>query len=512
MNLLRSSKFMENKEVQQVVEDLTVRLSGKRLFLEANINLKNLNIGDIDAIVDRLIKINEKNEGIHFITNKEINDIIESIKNEKVPLPIEVSRSAEYKPIAADIEADYSIRDYDVGFADVGINSFIDYFNDRLNRIKEIIRNRQPIAQTPNLRDISRMKDYTDGKEVSIIGIVRNKRVTKNNNLFVEIEDSSGIAKVIFTNRTYDNVNLYEAASSLVYDEVIAVKGKILGELFIAKGFVWPDIPLKSIKYTEDDIAIAFTSDIHIGSKNFMERNFRNMIGWLNGTFDKDKKIAQKIKYMIIGGDIADGIGVYPGQERDLKITDMYVQYRMFAEYIDAIPDYIHVFIIPGNHDATQRAEPQPKFSDELIDIKKDNIHFLNNPSYIKLHNFEILTYHGTSLDSIIGSIPGKSYAKPENAMIELLKRRHLSPIYGGNIIVPSKRDNLVIDTVPDILQMGHIHKNGRSTYHGVDVINSGTWQSLTDFQIRQGHIPTPCKMPVMETKTHRFSTIDFGS
>jgi len=503
---------MENKGVQQVIEDLINRLSGKGLILEANINLENLNIGDIDAIVAKLIDINEKKVGIHFITDKEFTEAIKSIKDEKIPLPIEVSRSAGYRPIAADIESDYSIKDYDVGFAGIGINSFIDYFNDRLERIREIIKGRQPIAQTPNLKYISKMKDYSDGKEVSIIGVVRSKRVTKNNNLFVEIEDSSGVAKVIFSNRTYDKKNLYEEASSLVFDEVIAVKGKIVGELFIAKGLIWPDVPLKNMRYTEEDIAIAFTSDLHIGSNNFMEKNFRNMIGWLNGNIDRDKKIAQKVKYLVIGGDVVDGIGVYPGQERDLKVTDMYVQYKMFAEYMDAVPDYIEVFIIPGNHDATQRAEPQPKFSEELIDIKKDNIHFLNNPSYLRLHNFDILTYHGTSLDSIIASIPGNSYAKPEKAMIELLKRRHLSPIYGGNIIVPSKRDNLVIETVPDILQMGHIHKNGRTTYHSVDVINSGTWQSLTDFQIRQGHIPTPCKMPVIETKIHKFSTIDFGS
>ncbi len=92
----------------------------------------------------------------------------------------------------------------------------------------------------------------------------------------------------------------------------------------------------------------------------------------------------------------------------------------------------------------------------------------------------------------MISAIPDTSYANPEKAMIEILRRRHLSPIYGGNVIVPSKEDNLVIDKIPDILHMGHIHKNGIANYHGVEIVNSGTWQARTDFQIRQGHIPTP--------------------
>ena len=127
------------------------------------------------------------------------------------------------------------------------------------------------------------------------------------------------------------------------------------------------------------------------------------------------------------------------------------------------------------------------------------------------LHGLEVLGYHGTSLDSIISAIPNNSYSVPEKAMVELLKRRHLSPIYGGNIIVPSKTDNLVMDTIPDILHMGHIHKNGTTKYHGVTVINSGTWQGRTDFQVRQGHIPTPCIMPVFKSKDYSVTSIDFN-
>jgi DNA polymerase II small subunit len=179
---------------------------------------------------------------------------------------------------------------------------------------------------------------------------------------------------------------------------------------------------------------------------------------------------------------------------------------------ISMVPDYIHVFVIPGNHDAVQRAEPQPQLTSDLIsDFKADNVHILPNPSFLTLHGINILAYHGTSLDSVIGAIPGMSYAKPEKPMIEILKRRHLSPIYGGNITVPSKNDNMVIDKIPDILHMGHVHKNGSANYHGVDIINSGTWQATTDFQLMKGHIPTPGIVPIYESKANRFTHINFN-
>jgi DNA polymerase II small subunit len=169
------------------------------------------------------------------------------------------------------------------------------------------------------------------------------------------------------------------------------------------------------------------------------------------------------------------------------------------------------MFILPGNHDAVQLAEPQPRLPISVLgDLKADNIHMIPNPSFLTLHGVDVLAYHGAALDSIIRSIPGLSYADPETAMVELLKRRHLSPIYGGNAIVPSRRDNMVIDKIPDIINMGHVHVNCIGNYHGVDIVNSGTWQARTDRQIAKAIIPTPCQLPVYEAKYKRFTTVNF--
>jgi DNA polymerase II small subunit len=362
-----------------------------------------------------------------------------------------------------------------------------------------------------NLESLAKM---TTGREVTIIGMVSQKITTKNGNIMVTLEDGTADTKLIFMNGSSDQAKaLFLKAATIMDDEVLVVRGKVSMPFVMVKDLIWPDIPIRVPKSTEEDLGIAFISDTQAGSKLFMERNFSSMIRWLNGESERHRDLAGKIKYLILGGDVVDGVGVFPNQEKSLAITDVYAQYKLIFNMMEAIPDYIEIFIMPGNHDSVQRSEPQPMLSNELVgDFRKENVHFITNPSYLTLHGLEVLCYHGTSLDSVIRAVPNMSYAKPETAMVELMKRRHLSPIHGGNIIVPTKKDYLVMDRVPDIVHMGHVHKNGLDNYHGLDIVNSGTWQDQTDYQVRQGHIPSPCLMPVLETKKHLYKIVDFNT
>ena len=90
----------------------------------------------------------------------------------------------------------------------------------------------------------------------------------------------------------------------IVTDEVIAVKGKLASPFIIANKLIWPDVPVHTRKQTEEDLAIAFTSDTHVGSKLFMEKHFDRFIDWLNGKVEMDREIAGKVKYLILGGDL----------------------------------------------------------------------------------------------------------------------------------------------------------------------------------------------------------------
>lgn len=486
-------------------------LSQSKIVLSGDVSQTVLEQVNIDLLASKVIESRaESTLALNIVTADEISKIINAMKVEKTPVPIEVIRSSDYKPIAAEIDANYRVNNRPHERASGSTSDFVNYFTNRLAKTKSLIEMHRNFVLTPN---IDSLKTLTTGREVCIAGVVKEKRVTAKGNIMAVLEDETGEAKVIFNNGTSQQAReLFDRANSIINDEVVAVRGKLSSIFVIANEMVWPDVPVMQKKVVEEDVAIAFMSDIHVGSKRFIQKNFEHMIQWLNGNVDEKKDLAGKIKYIIMAGDVCDGIGIYPGQENDLAIFDIYEQYAMLFKYIDAIPEYIQVFVLPGNHDAVQRAEPQPPLTDELLrDFRKSNVHILSNPSWVNAHGLDILTYHGTSLDSMISAIPGTSYASPEKAMIEVLRRRHLSPIYGGNVIVPSREDNLVIERVPDILHMGHIHKNAIADYHGVGIVNSGTWQGRTDFQIRQGHIPSPCILPIYEAKSQIFSQVDFS-
>jgi len=252
-------------------------------------------------------------------------------------------------------------------------------------------------------------------------------------------------------------------------------------------------------------VAIAYLSDLHFGSKKFLEGEFTHFINWLNGSEGR-QDLAGKVKYLVIAGDIADGIGIYPEQEKELAVKDIYKQYDMFDAFLEKVPDYITVIVGPGNHDAVRRAEPQPIIPYDMVG---SDVVRVGSPSRVEIEGLRHLIYHGNSLDSIIAA-SGLSYNNPHEAMLELVRRRHLSPIYGHNLIVPEDHDYLVIEDEPDVVHMGHVHKNGHMLYRGALLLNSGTFQDRTDFQVRMGHVPSPGLVPVLEAKTGKVNYMGF--
>jgi DNA polymerase II small subunit len=132
-----------------------------------------------------------------------------------------------------------------------------------------------------------------------------------------------------------------------------------------------------------------------------------------------------------------------------------------------------------------------------------ENVKMLGNPAYLNLHGVNLLVYHGRSLDDIVAMIPGLSFTKPTLAMKILLKARHLAPIYGGRTpIAPEKEDHLVIEDLPDIFHAGHVHTVDVNTYRNTLLINSGTWQGQTCYQLNMGLNPTPGIVPIVNLAT----------
>jgi DNA polymerase II small subunit len=392
------------------------------------------------------------------------------------------------------------------------LEDFVDYFNEKYSGLKKIIMSRDSYA---GVLPIENVKKYR-GEVSHFVGMVKEKRESKKGFRFIVLEDPTGEINVLVPK---DNDVLNRIYDLLLPDQVIGVQGKLGngnngGDLFIAQDIVEPDIPLnRKINYADEPVHAVLLSDIHVGSNLFLEKEFERFVDWLNLKGEETEKAAL-VKYILVAGDLVDGVGIYPGQERELLIPDIYKQYDYLAKLLEGVPDYIEVVLAMGNHDASRNAEPQPALSNELGGKLYDmnNLHMTGNPVSLSMHGVQTLMYHGTTMDTLIAKIPGCSYQNPETAMIEFIKKRHLAPMYGEDSISPEKRDYMTIRDVPDIFHAGHVHTNGYATYRGVKIINSGTWQGRTKYQEQLGHMPTPARVPIINLQNHELSVIHFGN
>jgi len=414
------------------------------------------------------------------------------------PIPNKVCIDAGF-PADLDVLSDITGKSTCVGeYAD-----FVKYFRDRYSKLREMLSTRL------NARPIESLGENLTGREISIIGMVMEIRTSIKGNKVVQLEDPSGMIMVIFKKGTPP----FEDAESLVSDEVIGVKGTTDGNGRVFANFlVRPDLQDRPLPTGEDGGALLM-SDLHVGSKYFLEEAWQRFAVWINGETDDPLNLASRVKYIVIAGDLVDGVGVYPGQEGDLSIMDIREQYEAATELLNDIPDRIQIVVSPGNHDAVRQAEPQPALPESVRMLFKKNVSFVGNPAWFKLGGIDWLVYHGRSMDDLVLKIPGLSYNEPEKAMVEMLKRRHLSPIYGNRVsIAPEEEDLLVIQRPPAVLHCGHVHTFGVTRYKGVTVVNSGTWQGQTDFQKKMNIQPTAGIVPYLDLKTMRVRKLIFNS
>ncbi len=433
---------------------------------------------------------------------------IEALVRPPEPEPaVEVIMPAEFNPAAKeyspDIKLNHSLDVTGKSRTKGEVDNFIANFRNRFERISKMLRRSGPVPNA-DLGDIKRHLN----ERVRVIVFVSEKRETKKGNLLFEVEDLTGTFKVVISHSRF-NEKIVDKAKQVLRDDIVAISGKVLEPYIIAEDIEWPELPvIREKKRAEVDVACVYLSDLHFGSRYFLGKYLKSFSEWLHGRGEA-RELAGKVKYACIAGDIVDGIGIYPNQEKELVVKDIYQQYKMFDDFINDLPDYIEVIVAPGNHDAVRRGEPQPAIGKDLTSA---DIIRVGNPSSLAIEGIKHLMYHGTSMDSMIASIPGATYMHPEKVMVEYLRRRHLSPIYGGNLIIPENVDYMVIEDPPDIFHSGHVHKNGYTQYRGTLVINSGTFQDRTDFQVKQGHVPTPALVPVYEMQSGRLHTLDFKS
>jgi DNA polymerase II small subunit len=417
-----------------------------------------------------------------------------------------------FYPYAKDIKAEINILEDATGklSSNGSIEEYLQYFQDRFRRIERLLRQRIDVrAATPILEAL---KSPAKTK-LKIVCMVSEKRDSRNQ-IILSVEDLQGTATVLVPQKAPEEVR--KKALMLMPDQVVCLAvTKTRSNLFLAEDIIFPEIGRKTQQRAQEPVYAVLTSDLHVGSTKFEKEAFKRFILWLKGKYGSEqmKEIASRVKYLLIAGDIVDGIGVYPGQIKELSIKDVHKQYNIAFKYLEKIPSYIEIIISPGNHDASRKAQPQPAIPEGYLKGMqgKSNIRSVGSPCLLCVHGVEVLMYHGRSLDDIIGVIPGMDHDHPEKAMKLLMQSRHLAPAYGGKTMLsPENRDYLVIDSVPDIFHAGHVHVLGYCNYRGVLVVNSGGWQEQTGYMEKLGLVPTPGKVPVVNLQTLETTILSF--
>lgn len=438
----------------------------------------------------------------------------EDISTPFTPKPIEIKKIKGWHPKSKDYDPEISImKDVTGNSTSEGTSKdFTKLFLDRFDVLRKLLRRQR--RELANAIPIKRIRS-SGMNEVQIVGIIKDVRTTKNGHKMVEIEDETGTALCIALKNDRE---ILAMANEIILDEIMGLKGQISknGDLIIIKNIVFPDVSIQNYRHrSETPVCAAFASDIHIGSKQFMEKEWAGFIKWINGEVgnSRQKDVAGRIKYLVIPGDVVDGIGIYPNQEAELSITDVYRQYEVLAEQIELIPDHISIIMQPGNHDAVRPAEPQPTFEKEIQNLFSSNdITFVGNPCYFSLNGVEILSYHGQSLLDFATNIQHLKYNEPVEIMKTMLKKHHLAPTYGGYTpLAPEHLDYMLIDKVPDIFVTGHVHLATIGEYRGVTLLNASSWQSQTSYQKMLNFIPDSAKVPIVDLKSGNVTMMDFS-
>ncbi len=391
----------------------------------------------------------------------------------------------------------------DISREEKDVPEFLNNYNDRYDRLKKLLMRRMELKSAVA---IQRLDMRNEGEEAAVIGIVRDKYSTNSGRYIVELEDKTGSFKALVEERDGDRI---------VPDEVIGVRGSLGGDIIYADSVVRPDLPIpQGTNTTREKVRAAYISDFHLGSKDTLEKRLDEFADWLGS------EEARNIGYLVIPGDVVEGVGTYPGQEDELKVTNIYDQYEMFEDWVEELPESLQVIVGPGNHDIVRLAEPQPSLPDKALPRISDfnNVHLVQNPQWVKLHGIESsgilnLMYHGYSFDDHVAQIQElreKAYQEPHHVMIDLLKRRHLAPTFGTNLLAPEDKDYLTIEREPDVFVAGHFHSHVNQSYKDVNVVCASTFQAQTDFQKRVGHEPDPGKVTVVDYKTRNTEVKQF--
>lgn len=489
--------FKDSKSAKNFLEQLE-RVSGEKMITKG---VLSKNAGYVKEFVRQL-----PGEDKNFVERIFVN------------LGVSFEVRTEREHVAKEPENKMARQDYRVFYAEtvpdkkLEVKDFVGHFRSRFQQLQRILMQRSELQK--NLVSINKVS--SERASLSLIGIVKDKRITKNKNMIIALEDLTGEINALIK---FDRKDIFEKAEELQLDDVIGVKASGNKDMVFIHDIFYPDAFVFDKTRFNEDVRAAFVSDTHCGSDRHLKKSFTRFIDWLNS----EDEAAKKIKYIFFVGDSVDGVGIFPNQEEVLELGSMKEQYEQLASYLKRVPKDKTIFLCPGQHDATRVAEPQPiiskKYAPQLYEL--ENVVLVTNPTMVKLlegeKEFKVLMYHGASIHTFINEIKTlrlmKAHRCPAKAVEQMLRRRHLSPTHGSStgIYTPNAElDPLVIDETPDVLCTGEVHRLDVSNYNGVLIVTGSCWQAQTPFEEKVGNEPDPAKVPVLNLRTRELKIFDF--
>ncbi|HZY70390.1 MAG TPA: metallophosphoesterase [Thermoplasmata archaeon] len=383
------------------------------------------------------------------------------------------------------------------------LSEYSELFRSRYRALARMIRGRAELPQPRSVREIAGTEGTT-----SVVGLVREiRRTPQKGHTIVTLEDETGAVEVLVPKEGA------AGRTPLVSDEVIGVRLKMNRDrrrLPLVEHLERPDVPSRrSGRRADGPNHVLFLSDLHVGSKSFLADDWGRLVGFLRGE-GSGAALAAAIDHVVVAGDLVDGIGIYPNQDRDLAVHDIVEQYTELGRRLRELPERLSIVVLPGNHDAVCPSEPQPAIPPALAARLPANVRSVGNPSTFALNGVVVQAYHGRSFDDLIPAIPGATYARPTDVMKLMLQMRHLGPIYGGRTpMTPQGRDGLLVDPTPDILVTGHAHTFGVDSYRGVRLLNASAWQAETEYQRMRNITAVPGRGAAVDLSTLAVTEID---
>ena len=491
------------------------------LCLQFNFNLAS------DALEYLIVQSPPEKHFIKFlesITNNIPVITLEKVQNEfEAEITIEdglISDREDHKQEIAKkeiLDIETSI-DLDIPFKlpqEPNIKAFREMFIQRYHQLSQMIK--KNISPDITILNRNLQKNKIPHTRVGVlIGMVQDTGVLHTNRFVINLEDP-------LTGKTTKCVIVQDPPSfpgyrNIIRDTVVGIigvlpKNFIEGELTALWGrdIIRPSFRNHHFKPRDTYSKVLCISDIHFGSKKFANNLFSRLIAFLNKEIQVEDTFLnpETIDTIIVAGDLIDGI---KHTQNDIQIdnkSSLENLYQDISVLFKKIPSRINIIIIPGEKDASQMVIPQPpidkKVGRSLYSLS--NVQNHGNPLRMTINGMRFLIFHGQGYEQIFKDRLKLESHEMIKGMQELLEYRHLFPEYGPFYpIAPYSDDYLVIDTIPDIIITGHLHKSNHSMYKGIRIVSCGTF--LRDGKDNE-NLSSLGVFPIIETKTGEIKMLD---